>query len=713
MEIENANRHPVKVSIVKDADMYANSHPYQVAIVGGGGGGEARVVDELPETGEPGYIYLVLKEETAQGDIYDEWIWALQQDETTYAWEHLGTTSEVTITLYDSTGTNTDGAMTQLATTSMVYADPATKTQIQLGNSTSSGLNSVSAGNNITASGDRAIAIGDRTDNTIVTAGGASAISLGVNASATSQSGSDIAMGVRAKGIGGASIALGTYSAANSLYSQAIGGQATATGNYSQAIGTQATANGINSLAIGMHPNAGAQYSIAIGAEATTSQQNAIAIGKSTKAKKENSVVIGNSAEADSAKNIAIGDNVKANGTDNVIIGSGVTNANNNVVGVGPSLTISGEDSVVIGAYTEGKAKSVVAVGDHASTGAMNAVAIGKGTEAEKAGALAIGTGAKAKSQIQNVAIGANASATGYYSVALGAWSTATQQGEVSVGLDSGNNYGYNNSNYRLISGVYDGQSAHDVATYGQVISYSAINGAGAPTTATEGKYVGQLYYDTTNESMYFLKTIDTTTTPATYTWEALGSGGGGPTVVQSPGTSTTDVMSQNAVTSMVFADPSTRCKIQIGRGASASYGANGVAIGYGASSGGSVNASDNIAIGTAAVVASGRAGSVALGASSGNNINANGMVDIGSSFTSYGYNNTNYRLLTGLYDPQSDHDAATKGYVDPSTDSSAPTTSTVGRLGEIRIDTSTNTAYMCVSVDDVTPAYEWKQITA
>lgn len=30
-----------------------------------------------------------------------------------------------------------------------------------------------------------------------------------------------------------------------------------------------------------------------------------------------------------------------------------------------------------------------------------------------------------------------------------------------------------------------------------------------------------------------------------------------------------------------------------------------------------------------------------------------------------YGYNGSAYRLLTGLYDPQSDHDAATKGYVD------------------------------------------------
>ena len=120
MEIQNANDHPFKVAIVQDADMFANDHPFKVYVEGGGGGGgEARVVTELPETGESGYIYLVLKEETSEGDIYDEWIWALQADGTTYGWEHLGTTNEVTIKLYDTEGDNTDGAATQRLVTSL------------------------------------------------------------------------------------------------------------------------------------------------------------------------------------------------------------------------------------------------------------------------------------------------------------------------------------------------------------------------------------------------------------------------------------------------------------------------------------------------------------------------------------------------------------------------------------------------------------------
>lgn len=119
MEIENANSHPFKVVKVQDEGIYANSHPYKVVVVGGGGS-EARVVEELPEQGEPGYIYLILKETTKEGDIYDEWLWALQPDET-YGWEHIGTTNEVSIKLYEEEGFNTDGAMTQKAASQLIY----------------------------------------------------------------------------------------------------------------------------------------------------------------------------------------------------------------------------------------------------------------------------------------------------------------------------------------------------------------------------------------------------------------------------------------------------------------------------------------------------------------------------------------------------------------------------------------------------------------
>lgn len=205
-------------------------------------------------------------------------------------------------------------------------------------------------------------------------------------------------------------------------------------------------------------------------------------------------------------------------------------------------------------------------------------------------------------------------------------------------------------------------------------------------------------------------------------TWAEV-QGGGGPTVVQTTGTSTTDVMSQNAVTSMVFADPARRRRIRIGQGNTGSD--YGIGIGDYANTGSREGATaigksagalaaDAIALGTGAI-ARDYAGSIALGAYSGGIgiFTAEGIMHIGTSIAAYGYNNSNYRLLRGVYDGQEAHDAATVGQITPTTDSSAPTAATAGRLGEIRIDTTTNTAYMCVLSDSTTPAYEWKQITA
>lgn len=42
----------------------------------------------------------------------------------------------------------------------------------------------------------------------------------------------------------------------------------------------------------------------------------------------------------------------------------------------------------------------------------------------------------------------------------------------------------------------------------------------------------------------------------------------------------------------------------------------------------------------------------------------------------------------------------------------SAPTTSTVGILGKIYIDTTNKDAYICVEADSSVPTYTWKKIT-
>ena len=156
---------------------------------------------------------------------------------------------------------------------------------------------------------------------------------------------------------------------------------------------------------------------------------------------------------------------------------------------------------------------------------------------------------------------------------------------------------------------------------------------------------------------------------PAPATTDAgkvLGANGswvtGGPTVVQTTGTSTTDVMSQNAVTSMVYNDPGTKKNVVIGGGST--YGATDpVAIGRLAS----VRGNYAVAIGsTAGSQVTNAPGGISLGAFS--KAAGQGQMDISlvtatqQAQATYGYNGSAYRLLTGLYDGQNDHDAVTVG---------------------------------------------------
>ena len=57
------------------------------------------IVQVLPQTGDPGTIYLILASQGATGDIYDEWIYINN------AWEKIGTTAVdlSTYTQWDST----------------------------------------------------------------------------------------------------------------------------------------------------------------------------------------------------------------------------------------------------------------------------------------------------------------------------------------------------------------------------------------------------------------------------------------------------------------------------------------------------------------------------------------------------------------------------------------------------------------------------------
>lgn len=177
-------------------------------------------------------------------------------------------------------------------------------------------------------------------------------------------------------------------------------------------------------------------------------------------------------------------------------------------------------------------------------------------------------------------------------------------------------------------------------------------------------------------------------------------SGGSSVNVVQATGTSNTDVMSQSAVSSVLFDDPAGRTRVKIGERAAAN-GSQSVAIGHWARTGNpscvAIGGSNDVtsaaaaigngatAVGSGARIEGGAGGlvgnfgtvvgynasvagarcGVAIGAYS--KATENGQFDISTLATTntWGYNNSQYRLLTGLYDPQNAHDAATKGYVD------------------------------------------------
>lgn len=197
----------------------------------------------------------------------------------------------------------------------------------------------------------------------------------------------------------------------------------------------------------------------------------------------------------------------------------------------------------------------------------------------------------------------------------------------------------------------------------------------------------------------------------------ALEQGGGsGVKVVQSIGKSTTDVMSQRAATEMVFGrlDTNYLQSIEIGEEASASSSASNasIAIGRNATVGISgiaignnsvTNSPEGVSVGSDSeaspyAVAIGKSAkakanySTALGYSAGTSeqyatalgngakadairsvalgdhsvTSAQGEVSVGGdTLGTNGYNGTSYRKITNVYDPEDDHDAATKAYVD------------------------------------------------
>ena len=220
------------------------------------------------------------------------------------------------------------------------------------------------------------------------------------------------------------------------------------------------------------------------------------------------------------------------------------------------------------------------------------------------------------------------------------------------------------------------------------------------------------------------------------YTDKVAGGGGGSSiNVVQTIGSSTEDVMSQDATTKLVFNGGSYPVAIRIGNenntnnmstisiGAFNEVGGNG-SVSIGANAGASAN--NSVALGGSAKAI--ETGAVALGYAAHAGIgNYNVAIGYGatadmrqgqvsfkknSSYNNASYNNSGYMLLAGVHDGVDLHDAATVAQGNTLA-TSAPTSSTAGVLGQLYTDTTSMHTYQCTAIDTTdpdNPAYTWTQ---
>lgn len=146
--------------------------------------------------------------------------------------------------------------------------------------------------------------------------------------------------------------------------------------------------------------------------------------------------------------------------------------------------------------------------------------------------------------------------------------------------------------------------------------------------------------------------------------------------IVQTTGNSTGNVMSQDATSGMVY-NSGDKTQIQIGQNAHSATMA--VAIG------GTTLSSLATEASTAQAIAIG-IGSKATARSTisfGGLADTQGLMNVGTQGSANGYNNTNYRLITGVHDGQDAHDAVTVGQINNLIDAINTTTgSNISHIG-------------------------------
>lgn len=221
-------------------------------------------------------------------------------------------------------------------------------------------------------------------------------------------------------------------------------------------------------------------------------------------------------------------------------------------------------------------------------------------------------------------------------------------------------------------------------------------------TSTLTDKDIIRVLEDSTHSNSSTYYRWNATTNQFDYIGEA---GGGGPTVVQTTGNSTTDVMSQKAAFGMIVADTSSTipyARIQIGgasKSDSVAIGQNSLAnsysvsVGKGAGIGSNSSAAYNTDIGYSAGTNKGSTVSYSVSLGSHSKATRAGEVNIGTSTTTHGYNSTSYRVLGGVHDGQDAHDATTVGQVNT-------------RLGGLTLLPITQAAYDALATKDANTLY-------
>lgn len=492
---------------------------------------EYKIVDELPETGEAGIIYLVPKEGETP-DVYDEYVWV--ED----SFEKIGST-EVKLDDYIpkvDVFRLEDGEYYSIEIAPNNSAEATTADSIAIGrNASATGLSSTALGTNAVASGTRSVAIGNNSGSGTTEASGNISIAIGQGAKAKAVD--CVAIGVSCTAEAddgyGFTTAIGTFSTAKVNQSVAVGYNAktesegaaafgvnaTALGLDSAALGYSASTKGSWSLAAGNNSKAGGSYDVSLGSSVTIADgvTNSIVIGRGGNVNTNYSLAIGDNPEISTGTyQIAIGQNSKGYAYNGIAIGAGATTGTKgssyyNDIAIGLNATSNRGYGVAIGQNAASYASTGIAIGSASNSSyrpvvnASNGIAIGYNAQIGSSASYGVALGSNSKATGQNsTALGPNANASSQYSVAVGNVATASSTYAVAIGNSASASSSYNVANgasanasgsYSTALGGYTTASAPSSVAlgYGSMVTGNSSNNSvalGAYSSATESTVV-------------------------------------------------------------------------------------------------------------------------------------------------------------------------------------------------------------------------------